>query len=256
MNSSHPSRPPSQGLRKPSAEPGNNFTGPGRFPSIYKRLSRHFGPQGWWPIGGRYAARKRLTERERWEICAGALLTQNTAWTNVERALENLRTKKALALAKLGSLPKKRLAGLIRSAGYFNQKAARLIHFARWVLKRCRGKLSRFFSGSLDKIRGELLAINGIGPETADSMLLYAGGRSVFVVDAYTRRIFTRLKLIRSQEYETVRGFFESSLPKSARLFNEFHALIVALGKDICRKKPLCHICPLMNICPTGKAVA
>lgn len=223
--------------------------------SIYKRLSRCFGPQGWWPLGGRYLSRKRLTERERWEICTGAILTQNTSWKNVERALENLRTGKALALVRLSRQSRKRLAGLIRSAGYFNQKAARLIHFSRWVLKRCRGKLSRFFSGPLDKIRGELLALNGIGPETADSMLLYAGGRPVFVVDAYTRRIFTRLKLIRSQEYETVRGFFESSLPQSARLFNEFHALIVTLGKDICRKKPLCHICPLLELCPTGKSV-
>ena len=176
----------------------------------------------------------------------GAILTQNTAWSNVERALAALRARRLLTVARLSALPPGRLAGLIRSSGTFRVKALRLRAFLRYLRIRHGGSLGRMSRAILDELRRELLGVPGIGPETADSILLYALGRPVFVVDAYTRRVLSRHRLLRREAgYEEVRAFFERHLPSDPRLFNEYHALLVAVGKVYCRSRPHCAECPL-----------
>lgn len=176
----------------------------------------------------------------------GAILTQNTAWSNVERALAAVRSRRLLTRAHLSALPLGRLAQLIRPSGTFRVKALRLRAFLRYLRARHQGSLDRMSHAPLDELRRELLAVPGIGPETADSILLYALGRPVFVVDAYTRRVLFRHRLLRRDAgYEEVRAFFERHLPSDPRLFNEYHALLVALGKAYCRSRPLCQECPL-----------
>jgi len=205
---------------------------------IYDRLRSAFGPQRWWP------------GETPFEVMVGAILTQNTNWANVERAIANLKEAGRLCPRKLLSLRKAHLARLIRPSGYFNIKAERLRSFLRWYM-------SRTGSGDVKNLRGirtpalrqELLGVRGIGPETADSMLLYALGRRVFVVDAYTRRFLVRHELIAAGiSYEKLRAFFETRLPRSKKLYNEYHALIVNLGKDICRPRPRCDLCPLRTL--------
>jgi endonuclease-3 related protein len=176
----------------------------------------------------------------------GAILTQNTAWSNVERALATLRARRLLTAARLSALPPGRLAGLIRSSGTFRVKARRLRALLRYLRTRHDGSLDRMSRAPLDEIRRELLAVPGIGPETADSILLYAIGRPVFVVDAYTRRVLSRHRLLpHDVGYEEIRAFFERHLPNDPRLFNEYHALLVAVGKEYCRRRPRCAECPL-----------
>ena len=204
---------------------------------IHKALLEAFGPQHWWP--GETA----------FEVMVGAILTQNTAWTNVERAVGNLRDANLLCPNALTKARNGRLARLIRPSGYFNQKADRLKSFAQWLVKRTNGDAARLFDTDAAALREELLALKGIGPETADSILLYAGNVPVFVVDAYTRRAFSRHFFIDSDaKYHEIRTFFERNLPAKWTLFNEFHALIVALGKDICRPTPRCSACPIRQI--------
>ena len=206
---------------------------------IYKALHRVYGAQGWWP------AKTRL------EVILGAILTQNTAWTNVEKAIRVLRQEKLLSLKALKSVSCRSLGRAIRSAGFFNVKASRIQAFVKHIENGYKGSLNQFLSQPTEKLRDELLSISGIGPETADSILLYAANRPVFVVDAYTRRIYYRLGLLAGEEgYEEIRSFFESRLPKKSSIFNEYHALIVRHAKETCRKKPLCEICPLNAICP------
>ncbi len=193
-----------------------------------------FGPQHWWPA------------RTRFEVVVGAVLAQNTAWSNVEHALAALRSRGLLTAARLAALPLGRLAELIRPSGYFRVKALRLREFLRYLRRRYHGSLNLMSRASLDPLRGELLAVRGIGPETADSILLYALGRPVFVVDAYTRRVLSRHRLLPHEaDYEEVRAFFERHLPSDPRLFNEYHALLVAVGKQYCRSRPHCEECPL-----------
>lgn len=176
----------------------------------------------------------------------GAILTQNTAWGNVERALAALRARRLLDPARLSGLPLPRLARLIRPSGTFRVKARRLRAFLAYLLARHRGSLARLSRAPLDSLRAELLGVPGIGPETADSILLYAVGRPVFVVDAYTRRVLARHRLLSPRaSYEEVRAFFERHLPQDPRLFNEYHALLVAVGKHYCRSRPRCAECPL-----------
>jgi endonuclease III related protein len=176
----------------------------------------------------------------------GAILTQNTAWGNVERALAALRARRLLAAASLSGLAPGRLASLIRSSGTFRVKARRLRAFLAYLNERYQGSLDRMSRAPLDVLRRELLAVPGIGPETADSVLLYALGRPVFVVDAYTRRVLARHRLLpHDAGYEEVRAFFEHHLPSDPRLFNEYHALLVAVGKAYCRSRPRCAECPL-----------
>ena len=231
--------------------------------AAYRRLLGFLGPQGWWPLtplGGRspryHPGRfKRPGEREALEICLGAILTQNTAWTNVEGALESLQQAKAVDAARIARMPSRRLESLIRSSGFFVQKAKKLKNFARHLLSKG-APLTRWLRSPLPDARAELLSINGVGPETADSMLLYAANRPTFVVDAYTRRIGERLGWLKpSMRYEDVRRFFESRLPDSPQAYQELHALFVELGKRTCRKRPLCAQCPLLRSCPFGMEV-
>lgn len=246
----------------------------------YDVLYRSWGPQHWWPAETQF------------EVIVGAYLTQNTAWTNVERALANLRDAKLLTVNAIRNVRRARLEHLIRPSGYFRQKAQRLKIFAAFLEKRYDGSLDRFFSQPTDRIREELLSLNGVGPETADSILLYAGNHPVFVVDTYTRRILERHEISpQKTDYEDIRKLFEQSLapfaqdeerkpvdstehlesgfpgaahPPSAmstahrtalvQVCNEMHGLIVGVGKHFCKKsKPVCETCPLRPFLPTDR---
>jgi len=201
----------------------------------YDALFAAHGPQHWWP------------GRTRFEVIVGAILTQNTSWRNVERAIAALREEKLLTVSAMEQVSTRKLAGLIRSSGYFRQKARKLKEFVRFLRSRHQGSLNKMFQTPTAVLREQLLAVHGIGPETADSILLYAGKHAVFVVDAYTRRILQRHGLARGKEsYEDIRKLFEKSLPANGELFNEYHALIVHAGKNYCRANaPLCSACAL-----------
>jgi len=202
----------------------------------YNKLLRAFGPQHWWPGDTPF------------EVIVGAILTQNTAWTNVEKAIHNLKKAKLLTPGKLHDLSQDEIAKYIRPAGYFNIKAKRLKHFLNYLFDNYGGNLKKMFKKRTDALRRELLSVNGIGPETADSMLLYAGNHPVFVVDAYTKRIFSRHQVVKTDaDYHNIQELFMKNLPHVVKMFNEYHALIVKAGKDFCRtRKPLCSRCPLM----------
>ena len=205
--------------------------------AIYRRLDRRFGPQGWWPAETPF------------EVIVGAILTQNTAWKNVERAIANLKAKRLLTVSALNAVPEGELAVLIRPSGYFNQKAKRLKRMAAFIVDRFAGSLDRMFSGDPGRLRETLLAVNGLGPETVDSILLYAGNLPVFVVDAYTRRIFSRHGLIGAEaSYDAIQAAFMRALPHDAALFNAYHALIVRTAKVYCKKDPDCAACPLRTL--------
>ena len=201
----------------------------------YEAMSERLGPMRWWPA------------RTPFEVIVGAILTQNTAWGNVERAIGNLRRERLLTVRTLERVPQGELARLVRSSGYFRQKAKKLKTFVKFLRTEYGGSIARMFRTPTEELREKLLGVHGIGPETADSILLYAGGHAVFVVDAYTKRILERHGLANGKAgYEGVRALFERNLPKDARLWNEFHALIVNVGKNWCRKKePKCEECPL-----------
>ena len=208
---------------------------------IFRRLLARFGPLHWWPA------------QTPFEVVVGAILTQNTAWRNVGYAIANLHAAGALAPGALGGLTPERLQRLIRPAGFFRQKTERLQAFVRYLDEVHPEGLETWLAGDLHAVRAELLGLTGIGPETADSILLYAGDRPTFVVDAYTRRLFTRLGLLRgSESYEEIRALFMTRLPADTDLFNEYHALIVETCKSFCRKRPDCPPCPLQPRCPTG----
>lgn len=201
---------------------------------IYRRLLTRFGPQGWWPAETPF------------EVVVGAILTQNTAWGNVERAVANLKAARLLSARGLARVPRRRLARLIRPSGYFNQKALKLKAFMAFLKREYRGSLAAMGRGPTAPLRAKLLVVHGIGPETADSILLYALGRPVFVVDAYTVRVLSRHGLLPPRaRYGEAQRFLTARLPRSARLFNEFHALFVRVGKEFCGKKPRCGGCPL-----------
>ena len=201
---------------------------------FYHRLFTAFGPQGWWP------------GRTPLEIIVGAILTQNTNWKNVEKAIARLDTAGGLDWTVMLDIPVVQLAELIRPAGYYNVKAKRLKNFVAWLWETYEGDLELLRRQPLEALRAELLAINGIGPETADSILLYALGFTTFVVDAYTRRMLERHGLISADaSYEDMRSLFQAKLAPDVARFNEYHALIVALGKSNCRPSPQCAGCPL-----------
>jgi len=209
-----------------------------RLIAIYQRLLRHHGHAGWWP------------GETSFEVCVGAILVQNTSWTNVEKALGVLRERALLAFAPLHALSAEALAPLIRSSGCFNVKARRLSAFLSFLGGEYAGRTADMAREDPLLLRRKLLSVSGIGRETADSIVLYAAGLPLFVVDAYTRRIFSRLGLIRGDEdYDEIRAFFEQRLPRNAALFNDYHAQIVRLGKDVCRPKPRCEACPLGDLC-------
>ena len=204
---------------------------------IYQLLFDHFGAQHWWP------------GETPFEIITGAILTQNTNWANVEKAITNLKSAGHLSPKQLYHLDLSQLAELIRPAGYYNIKAKRLKNFINWLFENHDGELKNLYCIDTDQLRAELLAVKGIGRETADSILLYALGRPVFVVDAYTARITLRHSLIEPDaHYEQLRELFESNLPQDTQLFNEYHALLVRLGKEFCRPKAKCACCPLEKL--------
>jgi endonuclease-3 related protein len=211
----------------------------------YERLFNAFGPQHWWPGDSPF------------EIMVGAVLVQNTAWRNVERAIENLRDAGVMSPAAMNELSPESLAELIRPAGYYQVKARRLRNLLRFVVEEHGGSLDSMFSTSADVLREQLLAIHGIGPETADAILLYAGGLPSFVVDAYTHRILARHGWIGYDAgYHEIKDQFESSLPADAALYNEYHALLVRAGKDFCKRtRPRCESCPLAEMLPPGGIV-
>jgi len=206
---------------------------------IHDLLYAANGKQHWWP------------GETRFEIMVGAVLTQNTAWINVERAIANLKRARALTPKAIVKAHPKRLAKWLRPSGYFNVKARRLKAFCRWLM--AQGGAGRLARMPTEKLRHALLAVHGVGPETADDILLYAFHRPVFVVDAYTRRLFTRLGCLKGDEsYETIRGLFERTLGPDVPLFNEYHALIVAHARDVCKTRPRCANCCLAAICPAA----
>jgi endonuclease III related protein len=210
---------------------------------LFEILYNYYGPLHWWPADTPV------------EVCVGAILTQNTNWLNVEKAIVNLKREGLLSLEALWEVDRERLAELVRPSGFFNVKSARLKDFVGWVLAG-HGSLDAMFGGEWGELREELIGVRGVGRETCDSILLYAGEKPSFVVDAYTKRLFSRLGLVReSDSYEEVRAFFMDALPHESRLFNEYHALIVEHCKRHCRKKPLCDGCPLRPICPYPRLI-
>lgn len=218
-----------------------------------------FGPQGWWPVtpvGARFPVYTPgffgpLSERGIFEVCVGAILTQNTAWTNVEKALASLNGADLMSPEALASCPLHRLEKAVRSSGYFRQKARRLREFFRRVLSEHPGGFEEWFSGTAAaRLREELLSYRGVGPETADSIALYAAGKPSFVIDAYTRRVAERLGVAGGLSYGGWKALFEAALPPDAEVYREYHALLVRLCKDFCTKsRPRCASCPLKRIC-------
>ncbi len=233
--------------------------------AIYKILLDNLGYQNWWPITPEGELNpiypkdihsRQLSEKEMFEISLGAILTQNTSWKNVEKAIININKNNLASPEKILDTKTEFLAETIRSSGYFNQKAIKLKIFSEWLMKNYSGSMKRFFnSGNLEKLREELLSIKGIGPETADSILLYAGNKNIFVIDAYTKRIFLRIG-INEQDYHKLQRTFMENLPSYSVVFKEYHALIVELGKNFCRKRePLCVGCPLKMKCVFGQEI-
>jgi endonuclease-3 related protein len=234
---------------------------------IYQRLMDAYGPQHWWPA------------EEPFEVMVGAILTQSAAWLNVEKAIANLKAAKALSPQALRRFSRPEIASLIRPSGYYNAKALKLKSLAQWLGEYCHDDLSKLFANSTDQLRPQLLSVYGIGEETADSIILYAANKPIFVIDAYTRRIINRVGLAPDSNSYTARkpvfvidaytrriisrlglapdgnsytayqALFMDNLPADAGLFNEYHALLVCLGKYVCRNRPLCQQCCLQNIC-------
>ncbi|MDP2907909.1 MAG: hypothetical protein Q8O03_08275 [Nanoarchaeota archaeon] len=216
---------------------------------VYETLLEKYGFQGWWPIlntksdssvyDKNFSKRERNSD-EKFEICIGAVLAQNTNWQNAEKALYNLKTKKVLSPERLGSINIKSLASLIKPSGYYNQKAKKI----KEVIK--------FLKSGKEINRENLLSIWGVGPETADSILLYAYNKPIFVIDAYTKRVMNRLGF-KENTYDEFQNLFMKNLPKNVQVYNEYHALLVRLGKEFCKKKPSCKECPILKNCKNGK---
>jgi len=210
----------------------------GKLPEIYQRLFHAFGPQHWWPGDSPF------------EVAVGAILTQNTNWGNVEKAIENLKKQKALAVKPIHDMPVQKLAELIKPARYFNVKAKRLKNFIHFLMNKYHGSMNRIGDGNTQVIRKNLLDVNGIGPETADSILLYALGKPVFVIDAYTKRVLSRHGIMGDEKsYDEFQELFHSALKRDVKLYNQYHALFVKVGKVYCRRqRPLCDRCPLQSL--------
>lgn len=206
--------------------------------NIYQRLLNYYHPQHWWPA------------QEPFEVIVGAILTQSAAWLNVEKAIANLKASGALSPQVLRVLPGAQLAALIRPCGYYNAKAFKLKSLAQWLGKYYDDSLHKLFASDIDHLRQQLLSVHGIGQETADSIILYAANKPIFVIDAYTRRIISRIGMAPERNsYPAYQAFFMENLPADARLFNEYHALLVSLAKDTCRSRPLCQRCCLDDMC-------
>ena len=212
-----------------------------RLPEIYRRLYAAYGPQHWWPAESPF------------EMMVGAILTQSASWINVAKAMANIKAADALSPEAIRNLPLAELAAVIRPCGYFNAKALKLKALAEWF-GRYNDAIENLYTADGDELRRELLEVHGVGPETADSILLYAAGKPFFVIDAYTRRIFSRLGLSPAKDsYSTCQRLFSANLTADVQLYNEYHALLVRLAKEVCRKKPLCRRCCLGDICCYNK---
>jgi len=206
--------------------------------NIYHQLMARYGPQYWWPAP------------EPFEIIVGAILTQSAAWGNVEKAIANLKSAGALSPSALRQLPLTELARLIHPCGYYNAKALKLKSFVHWLGEHYNDNLSKLFAHDIDYLRPQLLSVHGIGPETADSIILYAANKPIFVIDAYTRRIINRIGLAPAgNSYSAYQALFMDNLPTDTRLFNEYHALLVRLAKEVCRRHPFCPQCCLNDSC-------
>ena len=205
---------------------------------VYHRLFEYYGPQHWWPGESPF------------EVMIGAILTQSTAWNNVEKAITNLKNAGLMSPSAIRDTPMQVLAKLIHPAGYYNAKALKLKALVIWLGASYGDNLCQLFALNTEKLRTQLLAVHGIGPETADSILLYAANKPVFVIDTYTRRIINCLGLTPEYDsYDACQTLFTSNLPQNTQLFNEYHALLVRLGKENCRKHPVCEKCCLLDIC-------
>jgi len=204
---------------------------------IYEKLYQAYGPRHWWP------------GETPFEVMVGAILTQNTSWKNVEKAIANLKEAKVLNVERINQLGNAELARLIRPSGFFRLKTERLKAFVDFLFEHCNGNLERMRREKIEILRPKLLGVKGIGPETADSILLYGLGKPIFVVDAYTKRALSRHGIISEDaSYEEVQRLFMDHLPLEERLFNEYHALLVHLGKNICKKIPRCDLCPVKEL--------
>ena len=211
---------------------------------IYHRLIDYYGPQHWWPA------------KEPFEVIIGAILTQSAAWLNVEKVISNLKAAGVLSPGALRRLSLPEISDLIRPSGYYNAKAFKLKSLVDWLEEFCNDDLGRVFAGDATRLRQQLLSVYGIGPETADSIILYAANKPVFVIDAYTRRIISRIGLNPDRNsYSAWQSLFIDNLPAETELFNEYHALLVCLGKNVCRKRPLCQQCCLNDLCRYYAAV-
>lgn len=209
-----------------------------RLKIIYQRLFNHYGPLHWWPA------------EEPFEVMVGAILTQSAAWTNVQKAIANLKSNGVMSPQQIRSIPVEALSRLVYPSGYYNAKARKLKALALYLGERYDDSLSALFAGDTYELREELLGVHGIGEETADSIILYAAGKPIFVIDAYTRRTFFRLGLCPEKEtYHRLQAMFMDNLPHDPQLFNDYHALVVQHGKEVCRKRPLCSECPIKDVC-------
>jgi endonuclease III related protein len=220
-------------MRKAS---GQGNSAPGEIlPQFYATLLESFGPQGWWPA------------RTRWEVICGAILTQNTTWHNASLAIKNLRQSGVLTRQRISQISAEKLEALIRPAGFYRQKARTLQNIAQWIDQEHQGSLDVLFARDTALVRSQLLSLSGIGPETADAILLYSGRHPLFVADAYTRRVLSRHDLIsRSADYNSAQQFLHQHLPGEEALFNEFHALLVETAKRFCHRNVMhCEVCPL-----------
>ena len=215
-----------------------------RLMDVYERFYAVYGPQDWWPGDGPF------------EVIVGAILTQSAAWTNVEMALGKMKGAGCWSLDSVHKIPEEELAELVRSSGYFNAKARKLKAFAAHVADNYQGDLDVLLAKPLELLREELLSIHGIGPETADDIVLYAAGKPSFVIDSYTRRIVERMGIAgdeQTKSYDGCQAIFHDNLPADAPLFNEYHALLDRHAKEACAKTPRCHGCCLLDLCDTGK---
>jgi len=207
---------------------------------IYQKLLKHFGKQKWWPATTKF------------EVIIGTILTQRTNWKNVDKAIQRLKEAKKLNILSLATEEKRYIEDLIHPSGFYKQKTERLILLSRYILENYEGGLHSFFRKSIKEMRRELLSLKGIGPETADSILLYSAEKLILPIDAYTLRIFTRIRG-NVDNYSQMQRYLMDELPEEIEVYKEFHALIVKLGKVFCKKKPLCHLCPLESTCKNVK---
>lgn len=208
---------------------------------IYEKLYKNFGSQNWWPITD--------DKNPEFEVVLGAILTQQASWSNVEKAIANLKKENLIDPKRLFEIEDEKLEQLIRSSGYYRQKTKKLKNFLNFLWKNYDGKLEKLFDQPVGKLHEDLLSVKGIGKETADSIILYAVNKPIFVIDAYTVRMVNRLGITQEKDYDKLQQLFQKNLPENVQLFNEFHALIVHLGKNYCKKEPRCDECPLKEKC-------